>query len=511
MAKVRDRDVHAEPIPYLGGLAMLGGLVAAYFVARELPFLSSRSDPFVFRDAGVVLIAGALICAIGVLDDLFELDALTKLGGQIAAAGFLVFQNVQYQFLPDSNGTQFSLDPAQAALLTVFIVVATVNAVNFVDGLDGLAAGVVGIGALAFFVFCYQLTRFNNLSVASTGALLCAMLAGACIGFLPHNVNPARLFMGDSGSMLIGLVLSASAITLTGQFDPGQISQGAMGTQANFLVTLLPLLLPLAILVVPLADLVLAVVRRTRAGRSPFSPDKQHLHHRLLEIGHSQRRAVLIMWMWAALIAGGMVLVSLYTGRWMWIALGVDVGPHRAMTFVLPVVRKPAMLDREGSRSHPLVADSAYLQSPVGAESARLRPTHLQMGRLGRFVQMRRLGPFLVCRCADSDPGGARRRRGSDRVGRTPSRPPPGLCASFHKHPDRRPDWPPTDDDEPPPQAFHGPVPGQVGASCAVVLSRSRRASGGGLPVAPTSPTEATWVDGRWRSATARPRRPAGP
>ncbi len=159
--------------------------------------------------------------------------------------------------------------------------------------------------------------------------------------------------MGDSGSMLIGLVLSASAITLTGQFPPDQISQGAMGTQANFLVTLLPLLLPLAILVVPLADLVLAVVRRTRAGRSPFSPDKQHLHHRLLEIGHSQRRAVLIMWMWAALIAGGMVLVSLYTGPWMWISLGAMSALTVLMTFVLPVVRKPAVLDREASEATP--------------------------------------------------------------------------------------------------------------------------------------------------------------
>ena len=130
----------------------------------------------------------------------------------------------------------------------------------------------VCIGALAFFVFCYQLTRFNDQSVATTGALLCAMLAGACVGFLPHNFNPARVFMGDSGSMLIGLVLSASAITLTGQFSTKDLSKGAMGTQASFLVTLLPVLLPLAILVVPLADLVLAVLRRTRAGRSPFAP-----------------------------------------------------------------------------------------------------------------------------------------------------------------------------------------------------------------------------------------------
>jgi UDP-GlcNAc:undecaprenyl-phosphate/decaprenyl-phosphate GlcNAc-1-phosphate transferase len=177
--------------------------------------------------------------------------------------------------------------------------------------------------------------------------LLSAMLGGACAGFLPHNINPARLFMGDSGSMLIGLVLSASAITLTGQYSGSDLSKGAMGTPASLAPTFLPLALPITLLVVPIADLVLAVIRRTRAGRSPFAPDKQHLHHRLLEIGHSQRRAVLIMWMWAALIAGGMVVASLYTGGWVWLSLGAMTVLTVTMTFVLPVLRKPAMLDRE--------------------------------------------------------------------------------------------------------------------------------------------------------------------
>jgi hypothetical protein len=140
--------------------------------------------------------------------------------------------------------------------------------VNMVDGLDGLATGVVGIGALAFFAFCYQLTSLNNASLASTGALLSAMLGGACAGFLPHNINPARLFMGDSGSMLIGLVLSASAITLTGQYSGADLSHGAMGSPASLAPTFLPLALPVTLLVVPIADLVLAVIRRTRAGRS---------------------------------------------------------------------------------------------------------------------------------------------------------------------------------------------------------------------------------------------------
>jgi UDP-GlcNAc:undecaprenyl-phosphate GlcNAc-1-phosphate transferase len=341
VARVRDRDVHAEPVPYFGGLAMLGGLAAAYLVAHQLPFLSTHGGPFVFHDARTVLIAGALICAVGTLDDLFELDALTKLGGQVLAAGFLILNGIQYILFPKPGGGQLSLDSAQGALLTAFVVVATINAVNFVDGLDGLATGVVAIGAIAFFVFCYQLTSLNSASLASSGALLSAMLGGACMGFLPHNVNPARVFMGDSGSMLIGLCLSASAITLTGQYSGTDLSKGAMGSPASLAPTFLPLALPITLLVVPIADLVLAVIRRTRAGRSPFSPDKQHLHHRLLEIGHSQRRAVLIMWMWAALVAGSTVVISLYTGPLMWWSIGLAAVVTVTLTFLLPVLGRP--------------------------------------------------------------------------------------------------------------------------------------------------------------------------
>ncbi len=340
VAQVRDRDMHAVPIPYFGGLAMLGGMVAAFAVAKELPFLS-LSSPNVFRDATVVLVAGAMICALGVLDDLMELDALTKLGGQVLVAGFLIYFDVQYRFFPfpAPGGGQFSLEQSQAALLTVVTVVATVNAVNFVDGLDGLAAGVIGVGAVAFFVFCYQLANLNGVSLAVTGALLCALLAGACAGFLPHNFYPARLFMGDSGSMLLGLMLSASALTLTGQFAVTDLTQGGGGSEASLLPTLLPIIVPLSILVVPFADLVLAVVRRTRRGQMFYHPDKQHLHHRMLEIGHSHRRAVLIMWLWAGLIGFGTVLGSLYAGRLTYLALAVWFAVTAALTFVVPRVR----------------------------------------------------------------------------------------------------------------------------------------------------------------------------
>jgi len=341
VAQVRDRDVHAVPIPYFGGVAMLGGLGAGLLVAHQLPFLS-RSQPAVFHDAGVVLIGGAIICAVGVLDDLIELDALTKFGGQIVAAGFLVVNDVQLWSLRLPGVGQLSLDPTQAMLFSVVLVVGTVNAINFVDGLDGLAGGMVAIGAVAFFAFSYRLADVNGYTLGITAALLCACLGGACVGFLPHNFYPARIFMGDSGSMLLGLVLSGSALTLTGQFAGVQLNQSQDFNAGNWLVILMPILLPISILVVPFLDLLLAVVRRTRRGQMFYQPDKEHLHHRLLQFGHSQRVAVVIMWLWSALVAFGAVLVSLYAS-----VLSVAVTVAWAvvtvvLTFALPRLRRPA-------------------------------------------------------------------------------------------------------------------------------------------------------------------------
>ncbi len=335
VAQVRDRDVHAIPIPYFGGVAMLGGLGAGFLLAHHLPFLR-LSQPTVFHDAGVVLTGGAIICAVGVLDDLIELDALTKLAGQIVAAAYLVLNGVQLYSLRVPGRDQIVLDSSQAVLLSILLIVGTVNAINFVDGLDGLAGGMVCIGAFAFFAFSYRLAATNNQTLAITAALLCACLAGACVGFLPHNFYPARIFMGDSGSMLLGLVLSGSTLTLTGQFAGVQLDSGPEHQSSTTLVILLPILLPLAILVVPFVDLLLAVVRRTRRGQMFYQPDKEHLHHRLLEFGHSQRRAVLIMWLWAALIGFGAVLISLYTRPVTVVALGFWTALTLALTFVVP-------------------------------------------------------------------------------------------------------------------------------------------------------------------------------
>ncbi len=341
VAKVRDRDVHEMPIPYFGGIAIMGGLLAAYVVANQLPFLGHAPgrDP-VFHDARAILIGGAIVCAVGVIDDIFELDAVTKLAGQVIAAGVVVLQGVQLDRLPmpgPSGMWTFSLDGgSQSALITVLIIITVVNAVNMVDGLDGLAAGVVGIGAIAFFSFSVLLVFVNDAERATTAAMLTAALAGACLGFLPHNFFPARIFMGDSGALLIGFTLACSAISLTSRFPNTTIDQGVGGAQASLLPTLLPLILPFAVLVVPFVDLVLAIVRRTRAGRSPFSADKKHLHHRLLEIGHSQRRAVLVMYLWAGLVAFGVVLISLFSGWYSAIGLSVMALTACLLTFGIP-------------------------------------------------------------------------------------------------------------------------------------------------------------------------------
>ncbi len=298
---VRDRDVHSVPIPRMGGTAMLCGFAVALVTASQMPFLSE-----VFDDGGApwgVLLGAATVCALGVADDLWQLDAVTKLAGQAIAAGLMAWKGVQLVALPVAGVT--ILSTWVLVLMTVLAVLVTINAVNFVDGLDGLAAGIVGIAGTAFFVYSYLLSKDASPSdYASLASLVTAALVGSCLGFLPHNFNPARIFMGDSGSMLIGLLFASSTIAITGQVDPEQVSR------AYFIPAFLPLLLPLAVLALPLIDLLLAVVRRTRAGRMPWHPDKRHLHHRLLELGHSHARAVLIMYVWTAIAAFGVALTA---------------------------------------------------------------------------------------------------------------------------------------------------------------------------------------------------------
>jgi UDP-GlcNAc:undecaprenyl-phosphate GlcNAc-1-phosphate transferase len=304
---VRDRDVHVVPIPRLGGLAMYGGLAAGLLVASELDPLR---DVFTgTRMAAGLLLSGGLIVMIGFVDDRWGLNAISKLAGQVAAGGILVWSGAQLGWLPEPGGGALILTPDQSTALTILVVVATINAVNFIDGLDGLAAGIVCIAAISFFLYYYTLTRVVGLTEQAAPTLAAAVLAGACIGFLPHNFYPAKIFMGDTGSMLLGLLLAYAPISSIASLNYLSLTN-YQGRTVNRFPEILPLLLPAAILVIPYADLLLAVIRRTRAGQSPFAPDRGHLHHRLLDIGHSHRQSVLIMYLWAALFSGLVVWLS---------------------------------------------------------------------------------------------------------------------------------------------------------------------------------------------------------
>jgi UDP-GlcNAc:undecaprenyl-phosphate GlcNAc-1-phosphate transferase len=336
IANPRARDVHVAPIPRMGGVGIYLGVVAGMVLALHLPVLRRGFD-FSYDSLGVLIAAG-LIVLIGALDDRFELDAWTKLAGQIMCAGILVIFGVQWFvfWVPwgghgDSLGQVIVLDKNQGALLTVILVVVMVNAMNFVDGLDGLAGGLGFIAAAATCAFSLGLLANSNGDVGThPPALIAATLAGACLGFLPYNFQPAKIFMGDSGSMMIGLMLASASTSAS-----GKISYNRYGA-SDSLALLSPLLVMAAVLFVPMLDLLMAVVRRTRRGESPFAADKMHLHHRLLEIGHSHRRAVLLIYLWAGLLAFGAVSVTLFNsvavlwffGLGLVVAVAVSVVPR---------------------------------------------------------------------------------------------------------------------------------------------------------------------------------------
>ena len=304
VAQIRTRDIHTTPTPRWGGLAMWIAMALTFAMVNHLSLVGKSFG----RESLGIFLAATLLVAIGLVDDRFELDALTKLAGQALAAGILLIFGIQVLWLP-INGV-ITLPPSIGQLVTVMIVLVTINAVNFIDGLDGLAAGIVAISGAAFFAFAYLLAVIYGFSRAGAPSLITAVIIGVCIGFLPHNVHPAKIFMGDSGSMFLGLLLAASAITLTGQIDPNAVSAEKLGP------TLLPLMLPFAVLAIPLIDLFSAIFRRLRAGQSPFSSDKEHMHHRILRAGNTHLRTTLIMYLWTATIAFP-VVVSAFAQLWV--------------------------------------------------------------------------------------------------------------------------------------------------------------------------------------------------
>jgi UDP-GlcNAc:undecaprenyl-phosphate GlcNAc-1-phosphate transferase len=299
-----DRKVHPTPTPTMGGLAMYAGFLVGLGVSRFLPFFSEMNRRS--TEPLAALVTCTLMVALGAIDDKRGTSALAKFTAQVFIAGVLVLTGVQllYFWLPWFGIVSIGSD--LGVPLTILWVVLVANAVNLIDGLDGLAAGMVTIAAGGFFV--YMVRAPSLFGSASPAPLLSMIAAGICVGFLPWNFNPARIFMGDSGSMLLGMLLSLATISGFGR-NPYPPSGGDLAVIA------IPILVPLLVLAVPLLDVVLAIVRRVRKGISIGHADKEHIHHRLMDIGHTHRGAVLLMYLWSALLSGSALAVGLIDGR----------------------------------------------------------------------------------------------------------------------------------------------------------------------------------------------------
>ena len=328
---IRSRDTHSHQVSRLGGMGIFAGFLVALIVASQSFFVK---DIFRGNDSPWGVLAGAaLIVLVGLADDLLDLRWWVKLIGQSAAAGVVALWGVRMTIVPFIPEPIVIENEAVSVVLTAGLIVTTMNAFNFIDGLDGLAAGVAIIGGTAFFLTAYWVHRTAVLMDRSDLAtLLTAILVGSCLGFLPHNWFPSKIFMGDSGAMLIGLLMASAGIVSTGQITSG------LYDRINGIPTIIPILLPFAVLFLPLLDLGLAVVRRTARRRSPWSADRGHLHHKLLDIGYSHRTAVVLMYLWTCVLAFGGLAFVVYPWQ---IVLTVDLAATAVMAVVtaLPYLR----------------------------------------------------------------------------------------------------------------------------------------------------------------------------
>jgi UDP-GlcNAc:undecaprenyl-phosphate GlcNAc-1-phosphate transferase len=317
-----DRKVHSEPTPTMGGVAMYIGFLAAIGTAWALPsfreLFRESSEPLGILGAATVLVI------VGAVDDIRGMRATTKLAGQLLAAGVLILGGVQifYFWLPGVGVISLSSD--LSAFITVIWTIAVINAVNLIDGLDGLAVGVTSIAAAAFFVYAHHTTA----AVTSTAELITAIVAGCGLGFLRHNFNPARIFMGDVGSMFLGLLLASATVS-----GISRTTEPKFVDVAGFVV---PVLLPIFVLAIPLADAGLAVMRRVRGRRPVFHPDKQHIHHWLLDMARSHRQAVIVMYFWSAMLASAALVLALGPGVVYRVISALIITALTASILVLP-------------------------------------------------------------------------------------------------------------------------------------------------------------------------------
>lgn len=305
---IRERDVHERPTPRLGGLAIFLGMLTTASIA---PQLGVPAIDLIFQDNALIiclLIAAFITVVMGLLDDLIGLDWMIKLAIQIIAALILGIGGIQLYSLPLGGITIAS--PTIGLVITILIVVVTMNALNFIDGLDGLVSGVAVIANSVFFAYVLMFTR-ELMPSANFGLsmMISALIVGSCIGFLPLNWHRAKMFLGDSGALLIGLLMAASALSIVGQLDPALIVQSGDVGQSDILPAFMPVLLPVVLLALPLLDFVMAVVRRLASGNSPFHPDRKHLHHRMMDMGHSHLGTVLLFYAWTAVLTISFLLI----------------------------------------------------------------------------------------------------------------------------------------------------------------------------------------------------------
>ena len=303
-----ERRVHKVATPDVGGIAMFAGFIVAFASAR----LMDTFDPLFARNSEPkgVLFAAAVMFLIGFVDDIREISAPAKVVGTVAVGVVLVYYGVTMFYFRVPFLDVIILSDDWVPLVTVLWLLGMTNAINLIDGLDGLAAGIVAIGAAAFFLYSQRLADpdIGMLTPPNIGPLVAILTVGICVGFLPHNFNPARIFMGDGGALLLGLLMAISTSVVGGRADPN--TQRFVGQTYFFLA---PLFIPLLILGVPILDTLFAIVRRAARRQGVASADKGHLHHRLMEMGHGQRRSVLILWAWTALLSA-FVLYPVFTG-----------------------------------------------------------------------------------------------------------------------------------------------------------------------------------------------------
>lgn len=359
VAEIRQRDVHTQPTPSVGGVAMFTGFLSAVFLAQQLPALTRGFAPVTPEMTAVVAGAFAIV-VVGIIDDLYELGAVAKLLAQFFAAVLMSLLGVVFTvfYLPGGEGTTLIFDQVQGVVVSAVFTVLLINAINFVDGIDGLAAGLGTIAGGAILLFSLTVLHDQGGAVSAyPPAIICAALVGICAGFLPHNFEPARIFMGDSGAMLIGLLLAAASISAS-----GKINMALYGT-ADFVALISPIMVVIAAVALPVLDLIWAVVRRAAKGMSPFTADAGHIHHRLLRLGHTHRRTVLVLYMWVSAVAFGAVSFSIVPAR---VALGVTLA---AVLVAVALTAVPLMRGKIGPPKDPAGA-AGRAANDVSTEAA---------------------------------------------------------------------------------------------------------------------------------------------